>query len=330
MQRRQTAVPLRNPLVSVVMPCYNAAPHLREAVVSALSQSYANVELILVDDGSTDASPGIASELAAENSGRMTLLHTQREGPYPARNVGLARAKGEFVAFLDADDYWRSDCVEKLHSALAESDAALAYCGWQNIGATDRTNEPYVPPDYEAEDKLERFLRSAAPWPIHAALVRKSVIDEVGGFDTNFATCMDYDLWLRLGASRPIVRVPEVLAFYRHHDRGQITSTQWRQAENVWLVKRKFVAASPQLIARISRRRLDELIDGGLLRRGYDCYWRRDLVSARRIFRRSLRAGGWQAQGPEVSASRPASRGRISQPDRAGRAPGCPALSARP
>ena len=105
---------------------------------------------------------------------------------------------------------------------------------------------------------------------------------------------MDYDLWLRIGASRRDRRVPEVLAFYRHHDRGQITSKQWRQAENVWLVKKKFVAASPQLVARILAPRLEELIDGGLLRRGYDCYWRRDLVSARRIFRRSLRTGGWK------------------------------------
>ncbi len=276
------------------MPCYNAAAHLREAVESALRQSDGHVELILVDDGSTDASPAIASALAAENPGRMTLLNTQREGPYPARNVGLAHAKGEFVAFLDADDYWRGDFVEKMRAALEGTDAVLAYCGWQNIGATDRTNEPYIPPDYEAEDKVERFLRSAAPWPIHAALVRRSALEEAGGFDTNFATCMDYDLWLRIGASRPIVRVPEVLAFYRHHDQGQITSRQWRQAENVWLVKKKFVAASPELVARFPRHRLDELIDGGLLRRGYDCYWRRDLISARRIFRRSLKAGGWR------------------------------------
>ena len=102
------------------------------------------------------------------------------------------------------------------------------------------------------------------------------MLDAVAGFETNFATCMDYDLWFRIGTSRVIVRVPEVLAFYRHHDRGQITSKQWRQSENVWLVKKKFVAASPQLVARFTRRRLEDLIDGGLLRRGYDCYWRRD------------------------------------------------------
>jgi glycosyltransferase involved in cell wall biosynthesis len=287
-------MPSRDGLISVVMPCYNAAPYVQQAIESALDQSYREVELIFVDDGSSDRSSAIAASLAQQHPGRTTLLNTDRRGPYPARNVGLSHARGEFVAFLDADDYWQRDFLEKLHARLTTANAALAYCGWQNVGATDRTNEPYVPPDYEAGDKLESLLRAASPWPIHAALTRRSVLDEVGGFDTTLATCMDYDLWLRIGASRPIVRVPEVLAYYRFHPGGQITSKQWRQAENVWLVKKKFVAATPDLVARFSRERLEELIDGALLRRGYDCYWRRDLVSARRIFRRSLQVGGWK------------------------------------
>jgi len=283
----------RDGLISVIMPCYDSAAYLRHAIESVLEQSYRNVELLIVDDGSNDGSPAIASRLAQEHANRITLLRTNRAGPYPARNAGLARARGEFVAFLDADDYWSPQFLEKLHSALTGSNAVLAYCGWQNIGATDRSNEPYVPPDLEQGDKLELLLRAASPWPIHAALVRRAVIDEVGGFDTSLATCMDYDLWLRIGAARPVARVPEALAFYRFHSDGQITSKQWRQAENVWRVKKKFVDTNPQLAARFSRERLEELVDGALLRRGYDCYWRRDLVSARRIFRRCLRTGGW-------------------------------------
>lgn len=281
-------------LISVVMPCYNAAPYLRQAVDSVMQQSYDEVELILVDDGSSDPSPGIAAELQQRHANRIRLLHTDRKGPYPARNAGLSRARGQFVAFLDADDYWSVDFLAELHAVLVRSDAALAYCGWQNIGATDRTNEPFVPPEYETADKVELLLRAASPWPIHAALTRRGVLDDVGGFDTSLATCMDYDLWLRIAASRPIVRVPRVLAYYRFHSGGQITSRQWRQAENVWLVKKRFAAAAPHLVARFPRQRLEELIDGALLRRGYDCFWRRDLVSARKIFRRSLRAGGWR------------------------------------
>jgi glycosyltransferase involved in cell wall biosynthesis len=284
----------RDGLISVIMPCYDSAAYLQQAMESVLEQSYRDVELVVVDDGSSDDSPAIAARLAQQHAGRVTLLRTHRAGPYPARNAGLARARGEFVAFLDADDYWSAQFLARLHLALRDSPAVLAYCGWQNIGATDRTNEPYVPPDLEQGDKLEQLLRAASPWPIHAALVRRAVIDQVGGFDTTLATCMDYDLWLRISASRPIARVPEVLAYYRFHSDGQITSKQWRQAENVWRVKKKFVDAFPHLTARFPRRRLQELIDGALLKRGYDCYWRRDLVSARRIFRRSLQAGGWK------------------------------------
>ena len=278
-------------VVSVVMPCHNARPFVREAIDCVLGQSYSQVELIAVDDGSTDDTRDILREYGT----RIRLLEQRNQGPYPARNLGLQHATGEFVAFLDADDYWTPDFLQKMLATLASRpDAALAYCGWQNVGISGPRSEPYIPPDYEQEDKVEAFLRAAAPWPIHAALVRKSVLDEVGGFDTNWNTCMDYDLWLRVAAARPIVRFPEVLAFYRHHDRGQITSTQWRQARNVWLVKKKFIADAPDLVARLPKARLRELIDGALLKRGYDAYWKRDLVSAQKIFRLAARAGGWR------------------------------------
>src|SRR5258705_12555320 len=97
------------PLISVIMPCYNAAPYVEQAIESVLCQSYGDVELIFVDDGSSDASPTIANDLALQHAGRITLLRTNRAGPYPARNFGLAHAHGEFVAFLDADDYWAID-----------------------------------------------------------------------------------------------------------------------------------------------------------------------------------------------------------------------------
>lgn len=274
------------------MPCYNAQAYLREAVDCVLGQTYSPVELIVIDDGSTDRS----REILQDYSGRLVLLHQARAGPYPARNLGLAGAKGEFVAFLDADDYWSRDFLEKLHAALTDSDAALAYCGWRNIGSIDRGTDPYVPPDYETGNKLEAFLRGASPWPIHAALIRRSAIEAVGGFDESLHSCMDYDLWLRLAVARPIVRVPEVLASYRFHDSGQITSKEWLQARNVWLVKRKFVREHPDLTSGLATRRLRELIDGGLADRAYRAYWRRDLISARRIFRMVLRTGYWTAK----------------------------------
>jgi glycosyltransferase involved in cell wall biosynthesis len=278
-------------LISVVMPCYNASAYLASAVDSVLSQSYPDVELIVVDDGSTDGSQAILKGYG----NRIVRVEQKNRGPGPARNRGISMAKGELIAFLDADDWWSAECLEQLHRSLIDSRAALAYCGWQNVGKPGKAGEPYIPPDYEAGSKADRFLRTAAPWPIHAALCRRTVLDEVGGgFDEQWATCMDYDLWLRIAVARPIVLVPEVMAFYRHHDSSQITSKQWRQARNVWRVKRHFVARHPELLSGLSKNRLRDLVDGGLLRRGYDAFWKRDLVSAQRIFRMVLRTGYWK------------------------------------
>jgi len=287
----------RGDLITIIMPCYNAAPHVEQAARSVLDQTYAEIELIVVDDGSTDSSTDIVKHLVTEHPDKIRLIHQDQQGPYVARNLGLAQSSGEFVAFLDADDWWREDFLEKLYTALTTNrNAALAYCGWQNTGLEGNRGEPYIPPDYEMEGKSERFLRAASPWPIHAALVRRHAIDEIGGFQTYLPTCMDYDFWLRIGMAHPIVLVPEVMAFYRHHQGGQIISKQWRQAQNVWTVKKTFARECPELITELSKKKLQYLIDGGLLRRGYDNYWRRDLVSARRIFRLALRTGSWSVK----------------------------------
>ncbi len=284
-------------LISVIMPCYNAAPFVREAVDSVMGQTYARTELVIVDDGSTDGSIELLKQLADEHPGRITLLFQNHEGPYTARNHALRHARGFMIAFLDADDWWRDDFLEKLNAALEDNDdAALAYCGWQNIGLEGARGAPYVPPKDDAQDKAEKFLRAASPWPIHAALVRRKAVDEAGSFQTYLPTCMDYDFWLRIGVDKPIVLVPEVMAFYRHQREGQIISKQWRQAQNAWTVKKTFVRQHPNLVAGLGPDKLKSLIDGGLLSRGYDNYWRRDLVSARHIFRLVLRTGGWQSK----------------------------------
>ncbi len=179
------------PLISVVMPCFNAAPFLAEAVGSALGQSYGNVEVVLVDDGSTDTSPEVAAALAAEHPGRVIVAHTHRLGPYPARNHALRLIRGEFVAFLDADDWWDAGALEKLHAALLAAGADMAYCGWQNVGEGVQS-APYVPPEYEKEDPVGHFVRTC-PWPIHAALVKRELVEHLGGFSERRFSSMDYD-----------------------------------------------------------------------------------------------------------------------------------------
>ena len=273
--------------ISVVMPCFNTERYLKSSIDSVLKQAYPNIELIVIDDGSTDNS----KEILKQYGNQITTLFQDNQGPGPARNRGIEVATGEFIAFLDSDDYWDSRCLALLYAALKNSDAVLSYCGWQNVGGAANKCQPYIPPDYEHNDKVEQFLKTAAPWPIHAALVRHDILLKVGAFDEQWSTCMDYDLWLRIGTQWPIKLVEEVLAFYRHHSSGQITSKQWRQAMNVLQVKLNYIKTHPTLIQHLSEQRLKELTTEAYLKRGYDAYWKRDLVSAHRIFRVCLKHG---------------------------------------
>jgi len=286
----------RGDLISVVMPCFNARHFVEKAVDSALGQSHGSVQLVVVDDGSTDGSREILARLASRHQHRMTVLHQANEGPYPARNVGLRHARGSFIAFLDADDYWAEDCLAKLHGAMQSASADIAYCGWQNVGETALGTQPYVPLDYAAEDPVALFLKSC-PWPIHAALSRRSVLDQVQGFSTRLFSSMDYDLWLRvLARSRRMVRVAEVLAFYRWHGQGQISSVKWRQVMDAWQVRRDFAGDHPDLVAHLPAALLRDLLDGSLLRSAYAAYWKRDLASAQRLFREAARHGAWHVR----------------------------------
>jgi len=271
--------------ISVVMPCFNSARFLAEAIESVHAQGYGDVELIVVDDGSTDESLSILRR----HDGAIRLIEQSRRGPYPARNAGLAVCTGEFVAFLDSDDLWRPDALQLLHDALTRHGADLAYCGWQNVGDTVQ-GEPFVPPAYEKDDPVEQFLRSC-PWPIHAALVKRSLVRQLGGFSERRFSSMDYDFWLRaLALTRNMVRVPEVLATYRWHGTGQISAVKSRQVLDALAVQRDFITAHPDLVAHLSRARLRELTDGRVLDQAYRALWKRDIASAHALFRRCAHA----------------------------------------
>jgi glycosyltransferase involved in cell wall biosynthesis len=275
------------------MPCFNAERYVEEAVRSALEQSYGHVELVVVDDGSSDGSAATLARLQELFPGCLTLLHSAHLGPYPARNLALNQARGELIAFLDADDYWEPDFLQTMFDALQARQADIAYCGWQNVGTAAPGGQPYVPPAYEDEDPVEHFLR-ACPWPIHAALVRRAVISAVGGFSERMYSSMDFDLWIRLlTVTRNMVRVPRVLAYYRWHGGGQISAVKWRQVLHAWQVRRDFVAHNPGLVAHLPPARRRELVDAVLLEQGKTLFWRRDLAGAQPLLRQAFRSGAW-------------------------------------
>ncbi|RNC69641.1 MAG: glycosyltransferase [Desulfuromonadales bacterium] len=288
--------------ISVVMPCHNAASHLLRGVASVLEQTYGSVELIVINDGSTDNSLDI---LGGIRDNRLKIINQPNRGVSAARNRGIAEATGDYVAFLDTDDAWRTDCLEKLHEALRSvPDAAVAYCGWQNVGLAGGRGEPYIPSDYEGADKVTKLLRGC-PWPIHAALTRTVLLREVGGFDETMSHAEDYKLWLSLAGRSRIVRVPEVLAFYHFHGGAQATKNRERSALAEWRVKGDFLGSNDEMRRSLDGRAVRQLTDGMLLKRGFECYWDRDLASARGIFRKVMRTGygtvsDWKYMLPSV------------------------------
>lgn len=276
-------------LISVIIPCYNSEKHLRETIESVCKQTYPQVEIIIVDDGSNDQS----LQIIAEHGSHITLIKQQNQGPYPARNNALKQSRGQFIAFLDADDLWDPSCLAKLHSALVTQDADLAYCGWQNFGTAAADSSPYIPPRYEEGDVISSFLKGC-PWPIHAALTRRAVVDAVAGFSERRFSSMDYDFWLRIIAhTRHIVLVPEVLAYYRWHGQ-QISTVKWQQVLNAVNVRREFVTGHPEQVSHIEPEKLAELVNGPLLQEAYRAYWNRNLDTAQRLFRASLTEGIWR------------------------------------
>ncbi len=282
-------------LISVIMPCYNAAPYVEEAIGSVLGQSYPHVELIVVDDGSTDGSADILQHLVAAHPDRISLIYQNRAGPFAARNQALARANGNYIAFLDADDTWHADALQRLHDALEAEPADVAYCGWQNMGVAAANTQPHIPPIFEAGEDVSHFLQHGA-WPINSVLTRRPLIDELRGFSERAATAMDDDLWLRMLARQPrLVRVPEVLAFHRCHLRSHSGIPHWQQVFDSVAVNRDFARFYPERVAHLTPARLNELIYDPLLREAYRCHWRNDTESARRLFRRAFRKADWKA-----------------------------------
>lgn len=202
-------------LVSVVMPVYNAAAYLEHAVQSVLTQTHRDVEVVAVNDGSTDESGSLLDRLAASDA-RVRVFHAENAGPSAARNVALREIRGAYVAFLDADDWFLPPKLERQVAALEDHpDDDLVYSDYQEY---DSATASYVdvargePPIPMAQMLVYR------PWfaPI-APLLRRRLVDAVGGFDESMRAAEDWDYWLRCSEHGSFRYLPGTVAVYRLH-----------------------------------------------------------------------------------------------------------------
>ena len=200
--------------VSIVIPCYNQAAYLAQAIESVLAQDYAPLELIVVDDGSSDGSRAVMQGYRD----RCTVIVQDNAGQASAVNRGWARAGGEVLAYLAADDYLLPGAVRQAVECLERHpDAVLCYGDFLVVGPASRVIRKVTAPEYDYRDMAVRFV--CAPGP--GAFLRRSAFERAGPWNERLRQVPDYELWLRLGAEGRFCRIPQVLAAYRAHDRSQ-------------------------------------------------------------------------------------------------------------
>jgi glycosyltransferase involved in cell wall biosynthesis len=207
------------PLVSIIIPTYNDAEFVGSAVQSALEQDYSNVEVIVIDDGSTDNTREVLSPFLEDQ--RVRGFFQENRGPSAARNRGIAESRGEYLNFLDADDYLHpSKIAKQVHILESEPSVDLVYC---DVAVVDRNGDTIEEYSVGAsrkilDDDIFDSLMLGGYFPPHVVLLRRRVLDQVGGFDQDLRCTEDLDLWLRASAEGIRARyVDEKLAYYRRY-----------------------------------------------------------------------------------------------------------------
>jgi len=239
-------------LVSLVVPAYNAGRFIRETIDSILAQTYHPIELIVIDDGSTDGT----SDVLASYGGAFRCERQGNRGQSATLTRGWQMASGSLLGYLSADDRLRPDCVARLVAALADRpDAVLAYPDFGLIDAQSGPIGEVRAPDYDVALLVGRC--QCLPGP--GALFRRAAWQRVGSWDEGLRQVPDLDFFLRLCLAGPFLRVPEVLADYRVHG-GAITYSPvplGRADEPTQMIERFFRRADlPPEFARFRRQAL--------------------------------------------------------------------------
>lgn len=268
--------------VTVIIPAYNVSAFIKEAVNSALSQTWSELEVIIVDDGSTDGTLQLAKSIA---DSRLTVLSQKNQGSSAARNTGLQLARGNLVAFLDGDDLWAPTKLEEqigIFKANANIDLVftLSKIIDETGGDTGRKSVPVAGLISLRQLMVENVVNNGS-----AVMLRRSALNAVGPFDVDLPSCVDYDLWLRIAALRAnnIYCIPHHLTRYRMRD-GQITKN-WRRMEAGW----SRVIEKLEVMAPNELRQLRHQIMGNMYRYlSYIAYESKEFSKSRELFVKAL------------------------------------------
>lgn len=270
-----------NPLVSIIVPAYNCAHFLPEALDSILAQQYPNIEVIVVDDGSSDGS----AEIAEAYGSPVKVIRQKNQGPAAARNRGVRESRGEYLAFLDGDDVWLpGKLLAQLEYFASHKEVGIVYGNFKRW----RMNEAGDYPPKEAFITSEQnggIVDRESGWIYHqllldsiiciiTAVIPRSLFETLGGFDESLRVGEDYDFWLRASRLVQAHKLARDVALYRTNNSSTTHITRPINYEQVVLLRvvEKYGLASPNGVAiseKQIRARLFKLAFG----HGYMHYW---------------------------------------------------------
>jgi glycosyltransferase involved in cell wall biosynthesis len=255
--------------VSAIIPTYNRLPMLKEAVDSILAQEFEDIELIVVDDGSTDGT----SEEIKKCGGRVKLLQQpQNRGVSAARNRGILQARGKYIAFLDSDDLWAKDKLKTQVTFLEDNPQyPLCYTDEIWIRKGKRVN-PRIKHSKYSGWIFEKCLPLCIISP-SSAVIRRTVFSKVGLFDEALPVCEDYDLWLRITARFPVFFLNRKLIIKRGGHPDQLSQRSWgndryRVIALEKLLSEPFIGPDERRMILDEMRKKCRVLSQGFLKRG--------------------------------------------------------------
>ena len=242
------------PLVTAVISTYNRAPLVGQAIRSALEQtSVPGLEVVVVDDGSTDDTAAVLGEFGD----RIRVVYQANRERGAARNAGLRAARGEFVAFLDSDDYWFPDKIQRELTTIRGADAVLTYSGAMFVDGGGRPLGRVRMPSWSGD--VLRKLALGNFVPVGAHLLRREAFLQVGGFseDRALSGSEDWEAWVRLAAVGTFIRTPGLGLNYRQHP--GCTTANHAEMRRSMLEAHSRIFGNPALHSRVAGLRMSSL-----------------------------------------------------------------------
>ncbi|MBI4845999.1 MAG: glycosyltransferase [Candidatus Omnitrophica bacterium] len=242
------------PLISVIIPAFNCVKYIRQTLDSALSQDYENFEIICVDDGSTDNTLNILREYSRKFPDKVNVLTQKNSGPAAARNLGIKKSRGEFVAFLDSDDIWLAEKLS-LQSEVLLRDKNIAFVhadfAYFNDEEEEKKSEFCIAEKKKFSGDIFHALFKKNFILTSSVLARKEILEKTGLMDEGFRMSEDYELWLRIAQGSKAGYVDKALVKYRKHSQSMTTDNIERTYSWVEKATEKIIKSFPEKRAEL-------------------------------------------------------------------------------